>query len=234
MNFCVNSAISLNITIDINIEIDIDINIDIEGDIKMDREEERQMRDEMRQERHLMHHRRNWLRHNAMVPKGYLRYHVLEALNQKPMSGSELMEEIGKHTGGTWKPSPGSIYPMLAWLQDNLYIKEMPHENGLKRYELTQAGKDLLEEQTKIRERFTESSGFMANPFFNRFFSNIPEEKSRQIRVSMKRLFMASIKLSKSLGENYSEKEMDEALKVIDETSAKLEAIRTKMSGEQS
>ena len=54
------------------------------------------------------------------------------------MSGSELMEEIEKHTGGHWKPSPGSIYPLLSWLQDNGYIKELPSENGLKRYELTQ------------------------------------------------------------------------------------------------
>ena len=198
----------------------------------MDKEESKQLKDEMREEKHMMFHRRNWLRHNAMVPKGFLRYHVLEALNEKPMSGSELMDQIEKHTGGTWKPSPGSIYPLLAWLQDNSYIKEMPTENGLKRYELTQSGKDLLEEQAKIRDKFTENSGFMANPFFDRFFSNIPEEKSKQIRQSMKRLFMASIKMAKALRENYSEKDLDEALKVLDEASTKLEAIRTKMVGE--
>lgn len=43
-------------------------------------------------------HKRNWLRHTAMVPKGFIRYHVLEALNEKPMSGSEMMEQIEKHT----------------------------------------------------------------------------------------------------------------------------------------
>ena len=85
------------------------------------------------------HHRetRRWLRHTAMVPKGFIRYHVLECLSQKPMSGSELMEDIERHTGGCWKPSPGSIYPLLSWLQDNGHIKELPVENGLKRYELT-------------------------------------------------------------------------------------------------
>ncbi len=129
-----------------------------------EREQKKQLKDEMREEKHMMFHRRNWLRHNAMVPKGFLRYHVLEALNEKPMSGSELMDQIQKHTGGTWKPSPGSIYPLLAWLQDNAYIKELPTENGLKRYELTQNGKDLLEEQTKIREKFREDSGFLASP----------------------------------------------------------------------
>ena len=197
-----------------------------------EKEQKKQLKDAMREEKHLMFHKRNWLRHNAMVPKGFLRFHVLDALNEKPMSGSELMEEIQKHTGGPWKPSPGSIYPLLAWLQDNAYIKELPTENGFKRYELTKNGKDLLEEQTKIREKFTQDSGFLASPFFDRFFSNIPEEKTNQIRVSMKRLFVSSIKLAKTLRENYSEKELDEALSVLDEASKKLEEISNKIKGE--
>ena len=75
-----------------------------------------------------------------MVPKGFIRCRVLEALSQKPMSGPEIMEEIQKQTGSFWKPSPGSIYPLLSWLQDNGCIKELPLENGLKGYELTESG----------------------------------------------------------------------------------------------
>ena len=137
---------------------------------KTEREEKNEIRHEMHEERHMMFHRRNWLRHNAMVPKGYLRYHVLESLNQQPMSGSELMDAIQKHTEGTWKPSPGSIYPLLAWLQDNAYIKELPTENGFKRYELTQSGKDFLEEQTKIREKFSQNSGFLGKSVLRQVF----------------------------------------------------------------
>ena len=144
-----------------------------------EKEELKNIKHQMHEEKHMMFHRRNWLRHNAMVPKGFLRYHVLEALNQKAMSGSELMEEIHKHTGGNWKPSPGSIYPLLAWLQDNTYVKELPTENGFKRYELTQNGKDLLEEQTKIREKFRADAGFMTNPFFDRFFEQYTGRKNK-------------------------------------------------------
>ncbi|MGO8807239.1 MAG: PadR family transcriptional regulator [Candidatus Bathyarchaeia archaeon] len=199
----------------------------------MGKEEKKQIKEEMREEKHMMFHGRNWLRHNAMVPKGFLRYHVLEALNDHPMSGSELMEQIGKHTGGTWKPSPGSIYPLLAYLQDNSYVKELPTENGFKRYELTKNGKEFLDDQTKIRENFTQNSGFLASPFFDRFFGNIPEEKSNEIRNSMRRLFVSSIKLGKALRENYSEKELDEALKVLDETSGKLEEIKKRVKGDE-
>ena len=198
---------------------------------KEEREEKKEIKNQIREEKHIMLHRRNWLRHNAMVPKGFLRYHVLEGLNEKPMSGSELMDQIQKHTEGAWKPSPGSIYPLLAWLQDNTYVKELPTDNGFKRYELTYTGKEFFVEQTKIREKFSQESGFLASPFFDRFFGNIPEEKTKQIRGSMRRLFVGSIKLAKAMKQNYSEKDLDEALKILDEASTKLEEIRNKING---
>jgi DNA-binding PadR family transcriptional regulator len=197
-----------------------------------EKENYKDFKEQMRAQKHLMFHRRNWLRHNAMVPKGFLRHHVLSALNEKPMSGSELMEEIGKTLGGHWKPSPGSIYPMLAWLQDNGYVKELPHENGLKRYELTQSGKELLEEETKVREKFREDAGFMTFPFFDRTQSNIPKEKALEIRATMRRLFVASIKLGKKLRANYSEKDLEEALKVLNEAAEKLEKMDKELKGE--
>jgi DNA-binding PadR family transcriptional regulator len=196
-----------------------------------EKEDIRELKCQMHAQKHLMFHRRNWLRHNAMVPKGFLRHHVLLALNEKPMSGSELMEEIAKTTGGHWKPSPGSIYPMLAWLQDNAYIKELPHENGLKRYELTQSGRELLEEETKAREKFREDAGFMTFPFFDRTHSNIPKEKALEIRTTMKRVLSASLKIGKHLRETYSEKDLNEALKVLNEAADKLENIDSKLKG---
>jgi DNA-binding PadR family transcriptional regulator len=74
------------------------------------------------------------------------------------MSGSELMDEISKTTGGNWKPSPGSIYPMLSWLQDNQYIKELPTENGLKRYEITRPAKNCLKKKPKPERKCAKNS----------------------------------------------------------------------------
>lgn len=175
---------------------------------------------------------RRWLRHTAMVPKGFIRYHVLEALGQKPMSGSELMEKIESHTGGFWKPSPGSIYPLLSWLQDNQYIKELPVENGLKRYELTESGKALLEEQKKIRKKFREEVGFLPAPFFDSFLVKIPPEKTAEIRNSMRQLAITFFKLSSALQENFSEEALNEALGVVTEASKKFEEIAKKLKSE--
>jgi DNA-binding PadR family transcriptional regulator len=166
-----------------------------------------------------------------MVPKGFIRYHVLEVLSEKPMSGSELMEQIEKHTGGFWKPSPGSIYPLLSWLQDNSYIKELPIENGMKRYELTESGKSLLDEQKKIRQKSREA-GFPPTPFLDSFLTKVPPDKMPIIHDSMRRLAKAFFQLGSTLQEKFSEQAMDEALKAVDETSGKLEEINKKLKGE--
>ena len=166
-----------------------------------------------------------------MVPKGFIRYHVLEALNQKPMSGSELMDEIERHTGGFWKPSPGSIYPLLAWLQDNNYICELPAENGLKRYELTENGKTLLEEQKNTMKKFRETMGFSQSPF-SAFFMKVPPEKEAAIRDTIRRAGRAMFQLSSALQKDFSEQVLNEGLKAIDEATAKLEEITKKLKGE--
>jgi DNA-binding PadR family transcriptional regulator len=182
-----------------------------------------------------IHHRemKRWMRHTAMVPKGFIRYHVLEALSQKPMSGSELMEDIERHTGGCWKPSPGSIYPLLSWLQDNGHIKELPVENGLKRYELTESGKALLEEQKTIRKHVREEVGFLPAPFFDSFLMKIPPEKTDEIRESVRQLAITFFKLGSALQEEFSEEALDEALSVVDEASRKFEEIHKKLKGEK-
>jgi DNA-binding PadR family transcriptional regulator len=48
---------------------------------------------------------------------GHLKILVLTILNERPMSGYALMKEIERRTG-FWRPSPGSIYPLLKSLED--------------------------------------------------------------------------------------------------------------------
>jgi len=64
------------------------------------------------------------MRHMAMMPEGFLRYQALRLLSEKPLSGYEIMTEIGRQTDGYWRASPSSIYPLLSWLQERGHIKE--------------------------------------------------------------------------------------------------------------
>jgi DNA-binding PadR family transcriptional regulator len=148
------------------------------------------------------------------------------------MSGSELTEKIEKHAGGFWKPSPGSIYPLLSSLQEHGYIKELPPENSLKRYELTQTGKSLLDEQKVLLKKFKETMGFPQPPF-SAFFIKVPPEKAAEIRNTMKRAGAAMFQLSALLQQNFSGQALNEAIQAIDEASEKLEKITKKLQGEK-
>ena len=173
---------------------------------------------------------RRMMKHMAVVPKGFLRYQVLELLNEKPMSGSEIMNEIGKRTNGHWKPSPGSIYPLLAWLQDNGYLKELPpQEDGMRRYTLTDMGKSFLEEQRKIKMKLRKEAKFFDPPFLEALWFRISPEKTIKLRKTMRRLFVVFFKLGGRLEENFSEQTLEEIRKILDETAEKLEGLDRKL-----
>lgn len=177
---------------------------------------------------------KKWMRHTAIVPKGLLRHYVLELLNEKPMSGAEIMDEINKRTNGCWKPSPGSIYPLLAWLQDNGYIKEMPiKESGVKYYTLTEKGKKLLEEQRKVKEKLREEAKILGPPFLEPLLFKIPFEKISGIQKSMRRLMIAFFDLGSNLEKMFSEQTIKEVQKIIDETAEKIEEINKKLKSDK-
>jgi DNA-binding PadR family transcriptional regulator len=76
--------------------------------------------------------------HRTGHGRGYggLKILVLYILSEEPKNGAELMDAIDLMSHGHWRPSPGSIYPLLSKaLEENLIIKKED-----RRYELTPAG----------------------------------------------------------------------------------------------
>jgi len=182
---------------------------------------------------------KHWMRHFAAVPKGFLRYYVLKLLNEKSMSGSEIMDEIGKRTKGSWKPSPGSIYPLMAWLQDNGYVKEAPEqEAGMKRYILTERGKEFLEEHLKKRDELREKFMFFMPPFLMPPVLELPwlnfyPQKMKELVEARKKLAKALWNLRDSLREKYSEKAVAETREVIERAAKEIEEIVKKLKGSE-
>jgi len=148
------------------------------------------------------------------------------------MSGSEIMSEIGERTHGCWKPSPGSIYPLLAWLQEKGYSKEVPEqESGIKRYALTDQGKAFLEEHVKRKQELRRRIGFFAPPFLGSpWFNHFPKE-TRELVESGKKLVMSSWTLLDSLREKYSEDAVTKATEVLEQAAKKIEEITEKLKG---
>jgi len=79
------------------------------------------------------------------VPRGLLRHISFQFLIEGPMSGSEIVDRIEECTD--WRPSPGSIYPLLSHMQEMEFIRVHENEDPtLKRFELTEQGRSHVEE----------------------------------------------------------------------------------------
>ncbi len=162
----------------------------------------------------------------AAVPKGFLKYKVLKLLNEKALSGSEIMSEIEKETDGQWKPSPGSIYPLLAWLQDKGYTKiALEQEPGMKRYTLTDQGKEFLQDHIKRRNEIRKRFGGFRPPFFMSPWFNSYPEKANELFEEGKNFMKASWKLMDNLREKYAEEAVFQAKEVIKQATEKLNEI---------
>lgn len=77
----------------------------------------------------------------ARMGRGDVRQAVLALLREQPMHGYQLITEIEQRSGGVWKPSPGSVYPVLAQLEDEGLV-EPSSEGGRKAFVLTDAGRE--------------------------------------------------------------------------------------------
>ena len=173
---------------------------------------------------------RRWLRHTASVPKGLLRFYVFKLLKDKPMSGSEIMEEIEKQTGGQWKPSPGSVYPLLTWLRENGYAEELPREvTGIKRYMLTEKGAKFFEEHANFEDKLQKKMASMGPLFFLRM--GLHADGLQDLQEPARRFIMAIINLWVALRENLTEQTVDEVEQFLNGASEKLEELTEKIRG---
>ncbi len=89
--------------------------------------------------------------------KGDVRSAILSLLADRPFNGYGLIKEIEERSGGTWHPSPGSVYPTLQQLVDEELIEA---NGGGKRteFQLTDEGRTYLSEHTTELARVWEDS----------------------------------------------------------------------------
>jgi DNA-binding PadR family transcriptional regulator len=162
--------------------------------------------------------------HTTQIPKGFLRHKTLELLGERPMSGSEIAEEIHRRTSGQWKPGPGSIYPLLAWLQKNGYAEEQPPQNGLKRYALTTAGRQFLEEQNKLPASENNDRP-MAFCLMDLLWLDGHDESRQELHRSMMGLVSALGEFNAIMNRRPSKDAAMDIKEVVDEATRKIEAI---------
>ena len=74
---------------------------------------------------------------------GHLRLYLLSLLESSSMHGYEIIQALEEQFGGTYTPSPGTIYPRLAKLEaEKLVSKEVDGRKTV--YAITAAGRQEL------------------------------------------------------------------------------------------
>jgi DNA-binding PadR family transcriptional regulator len=84
------------------------------------------------------------------VRHGDARAAVLVLLDEQPMHGYQIIQEIEERTSGFWKPSPGSVYPVLQQLEDEGLVL-IEQTDGRRVVNLTEVGRSYVEDnRTKL------------------------------------------------------------------------------------
>ncbi|MGQ9477599.1 MAG: PadR family transcriptional regulator [Candidatus Bipolaricaulia bacterium] len=120
--------------------------------------------------------------------QGFLKFYLLKLLSESSggLSGYELMKRIEEETG-FWRPSPGSIYPLLAALEERELIRHRP-EGDKKIYSLTAKGEEALAKAQEARaealEGMRRSIQLLAGIFGEDLAEGLTDEPLRAGRLS--------------------------------------------------
>jgi len=91
---------------------------------------------------------------------GRLRLYLLRLLDEEPRHGYEVIRLLRDRFMGVYAPSPGTIYPRLARLEEEGLVTH-DEENGRKVYRITEAGREELrkrgDELTELEQELSAS-----------------------------------------------------------------------------
>ena len=83
--------------------------------------------------------RRRW----RWFERGDLKFAILALVAEKPMHGYEVMQALEEESAGSYKASPGSVYPTLQLLEDQGHLTSEDY-GGRKVYSITDTGREYL------------------------------------------------------------------------------------------
>ncbi len=165
------------------------------------------------------------------MPRGLLRFIVLKFLSEKPISGVEIVERINQKTKGKWKPSPGSIYPLLLSLHRNGFISESSsNESILKQYTLTTEGRAFLKEQELLGQSFLEKMRCLVPMFIEGFQFGTSGANLHLANASAIRLLETFIELD-SRKHKLTRENVADIARILEESKSKLASIIQRIDG---
>lgn len=89
--------------------------------------------------------------------RGGVRYLILDAVAEQPRHGYEIIQVIEQRSRGTYRPSPGVVYPTLQMLEELGHV-QVNSEASRKVYAITEEGKkELAEHREEVTEFYDRS-----------------------------------------------------------------------------
>lgn len=160
-----------------------------------------------------------------LVPRGFLESYILSFLREEPIHGYAVIQKVKEKTG-FWKPSPGTVYPVLHSLVRKGFIKEIK-EGRRKKYMLTKKGlkiaKEVKDLELKMREKTSEILGEILNidkEELKRFFEHLQRKyKTAPLSFQLHKMFTLLFRLSQEPAKWIKAEE------VIRETNTKLKEL---------
>jgi DNA-binding PadR family transcriptional regulator len=93
-----------------------------------------------------------WRGPTPRADRGLVRHLVLDAIALQPRHGYEIIQVIGEKSGGTYRPSPGVVYPTLQMLEELGHACTVARDDR-KVYTITDAGqRELSEHAAEVAE----------------------------------------------------------------------------------
>jgi len=139
-----------------------------------------------------------------LFEQGDLKYVILRLLEEKPRHGYEIIKDLENRFGGSYAPSPGTVYPTLTMLEDLGYARVVPEESGKKIYEITDEGRKYLAEHSNTVNDIFER--------ISRFVGGFTDTPMMELNEAFRRLATTTYKAATS---NISDKEKVERLRDI-------------------
>ncbi len=103
-------------------------------------------------------------RRGSRAKRGNVRAAALALLAEAPMNGYQIIQQISERSGGLWQPSPGSVYPALAQLEDEGLIALQGAEGTRRAYALTADGTSYVaDHQEELHEPWSAMAGGAAS-----------------------------------------------------------------------
>ena len=81
----------------------------------------------------------------ARAKRGDVRAAILSLLAEKPLNGYQIMQELEQRSRGSWRPSPGAVYPALQLLEDEGLVCADSTTGG-RTFSLTEKGRAYVQE----------------------------------------------------------------------------------------